>query len=137
MSTLTSVDNATAVAKMYDAFGRGDIPYIIGQVADNCQWIGAGEGSLPEGGTYTGKDAANFFKKLNESVEFTEFNPVAIHNISENEVVAFGNMAGISRTTGKNSSSDWAMHFKFNNDGKVVYFHDFFDTAAAYKANQQ
>lgn len=137
MSTLTSVDNATTVAKMYEAFSGGDIPYIISQVADNCKWIGTGEGSLPAGGTYTGKDAANFFKRLNESVEFTEFNPLEIHNINNNEVAAFGNMTGISKTTGKKAYSDWAMHFKFNDDGKVIYFHDFFDTAAAYKANQQ
>jgi len=39
MSTLTSVDNATAVAKMYDAFGKGDINYIMDHVADNCKWI--------------------------------------------------------------------------------------------------
>jgi len=137
MSTLTSVNNATVVAKMYEAFGKGDVPFIISQVADNCKWIGAGEGSLPQGGSYTGRDAANFFKKLNDSVEFTEFNPLAIHNINDNEVAAFGNMTGISRSTGKKSTSDWAMHFKFNDDGKLVYFQDFFDTAAAYKANQQ
>lgn len=137
MSTLTSVDNATTVAKMYEAFKKGYIATIIGQVTDNCKWIGTGEGSLPQGGSYTGKDAVNFFKRLNDSVEFTEFNPVAIHDINENEVASFGNMTGISRATGKKAYSEWAMHFKFNEDGKLIYFHDFFDTAAAYIANQQ
>lgn len=122
---------------MYEAFGRGDIPYILSHVADNCKWIGAGEGSLPQGGTYTGKDAANFFAKLDQSVHFDSFNPIAIHNIGDNEVVAFGNMSGTSKTTGKRSSSDWAMHFKFNENGKAIYFQDFFNTAAAYIANQQ
>jgi hypothetical protein len=46
-------------------------------------------------------------------------------------------MTSISRTTGKKTHSEWAMHFKFNEDGKLIYFHDFFDTAAAYRANQQ
>jgi uncharacterized protein len=136
MNTAVSINNATTVANLYAAFGRGDISYIIKHVADDCKWIGAGEGFLPAGGTYRGKDAVNFFKKLEESEEFTSFNPLSISNINDNEVVAFGNMSGKSRKTGKPSSSDWAMHWKFNEDGRVVYFHDFFDTAAAYVANQ-
>jgi uncharacterized protein len=137
MSTATLTDNATTVAKLYEAFVRGDIPYILSHVADDCKWTGAGEGSLPQGGTYTGKEAINFFIRLGESTEFNSFNPVAINNINDNEVVAFGNMTATSKITGKKATSDWAMHWKFNHKGKVVYFHDFFDTAAAYIANQQ
>jgi hypothetical protein len=51
--------------------------------------------------------------------------------------VAFGNMTAASKLTGKLASSDWAMHFKFNDEGKLIYYQDFFDTAAAYIANQQ
>lgn len=136
MGTTTLISNASTVANLYEAFGRGDIPYILNHIADDCKWIGAGEGSLPPGGTYTGKDAVNFFIRLNEMEEFNAFNPVAIHNINDNEVVAFGNMIATSRATGKTISDDWVMHWKFNEEGKVVYFHDFFDTAAAYKAIQ-
>lgn len=137
MSTATLVNNAATVTKLYEAFVRGEIPYILSHVADECKWTGAGEGSLPQGGTYTGKDAINFFIRLGEGAEFNVFNPVSINNINDNEVVAFGNMTTTSKVTGKTVSSDWVMHWKFNDDGKVVYFHDFFDTAAAYIANQQ
>jgi len=137
MSTLTLTDNAQTVAKMYEAFGRGDIPAILDNLADNCTWIGAGKGSLPQGGVYKGKDAVNFFMRLGESEDFNAFNTEAIHNIGDNEVVAFGNMTATSKLTGKKVSSDWTMHWKFNNEGKAIYFQDFFDTAAAYMANQQ
>src|SRR5262245_19212962 len=126
MSTATLTDNATTVARLYEAFGRGDIPYILDHIADNCKWIGAGDIYLPTGGTYIGKDALSFFTRLNESVEFSSFDPVAIHNIGNNEVIAFGTMAGKSKITGKPSSSDWAMHWKFNDQGKVVYYQDFY-----------
>jgi hypothetical protein len=129
-------DNATTVATLYEAFGRGDIPFILDHIADNCKWIGAGEGSLPQGGTYIGKNAAHFFEKLGQSVQIDVFNPVAIHNIGENEVVVFGNIEGRSKKTGKRSASDWVMHWKFNKEGKAVYFQDFFDTAGAYIADQ-
>ena len=133
---MSTTNNAATVAGLYEAFGRGDIPFIIDHIADNCEWIGTGEGSIPSGGTYKGKDAVNFFIRLGESTEFTGFNPVSISNVNDNEVVAFGNMSANSKATGKPSSSDWAMHWKFNAEGKVIYFHDFHDTAAAYIANQ-
>ena len=133
---MSTTNNAATVANIYEAFGRGDIPFILDHLADNCQWIGAGEGFLPAGGNYKGKDAVNFFIRLGDSVEFTSFNVVAVNNINADEVIAFGNMSGNSKATGKASSSDWAMHWKFNSDGKVVNYQDFHDTAAAYVANQ-
>ncbi|MES1225978.1 MAG: hypothetical protein ABUT20_61435, partial [Bacteroidota bacterium] len=74
--------------------------------------------------------------KLGETEEFTVFSPEAIHNIGDNEVVAFGYIAVNSKKTGKKVSSEWVMRWKFNDEGKVIYFHDFFDTAAAYVADQ-
>jgi ketosteroid isomerase-like protein len=136
MSTSTLTNKAAIVADLYQAFGRGDINYIIDHLSDDCKWIAAGEGSLQQGGVYHGKDAKTFFQRLGENETFTAFNPVSINNINDHEVVAFGNMTAISNATGKTASSDWAMHWKFNAEGKVVYFHDFFDTAAAYLANQ-
>jgi ketosteroid isomerase-like protein len=136
MSTKTLTDNAATVAKMYEAFGRGDIPFILRYIADDCQWIGGGGEYLPQGGVYTGKEVMNFFIRLGGAVEFTSFNPVSNSNFNENEVIAFGNMTGVSKATGKPSSSDWVMHWKFNDEGKAVHFQEFFNTAAAYVANQ-
>jgi ketosteroid isomerase-like protein len=135
MSTATLTDNATRVAKIYEAFKNGDIPYILDNLADDCKFITPGEGYLPHGGTYTGKEISDFFKKLNEAEEFNEFNPVSIRSLDENEVVSFGNMKSTSRKTGKKANSDWAMHWKFNEEGKAVYCHNYFDTVAAYAAS--
>jgi ketosteroid isomerase-like protein len=137
MSTATSINNAATVANIYEAFGRGDIPYILSKIADDCKWIGAGEGSLPQGGTYIGKEVVNFFKRMEDNVEFNSFNLVSINNINDNEVVAFGDMTVTFKATGNKISSDWMMHWKFNEEGKAIYFHDFFDTAEAYLANQK
>ena len=133
---MSTTNNAATVASLYEAFGRADIAFILDHIADDCQWIGAGEGLLPAGGTYTGKDTVNFFIRLGDSVEFTSFDVSAVNNINDDEVIAFGTMSGNSKATGKASASDWAMHWKFNADGKVVYYQDFHNTAAAYLANQ-
>jgi hypothetical protein len=137
MSTATLVNHATTVANLYDAFGRGDISFILDNLSDDCEWIGAGEGALPQGGTYRGKDAARFFQILSQNGDFNSFNPIAIANINDDEVVAFGDMEVTSKSTGKKMSSDWVMHWRFNDEGKVVYFHDFFDTAKGYLAEQK
>jgi uncharacterized protein len=136
MATATLTNNATTVAKMYEAFGRGDIPTILNNIADDCTFIGAGEGSLPQGGTYVGKNAVQFFQKLGENLDFNAFNVTSINNTTNDEVVAFGDMKTTSKNTGKKVSADWTMHWKFNEEGKAIYFHDFFDTAAAYFSEQ-
>jgi hypothetical protein len=37
MSTVTTANHAATVAKLYEAFGRGDISYIIEHLADDCR----------------------------------------------------------------------------------------------------
>lgn len=136
MTSETTISNTSTVASLYEAFGRGDIAYIMDHLSNDCKWVGAGEGFLPQGGTYYGQDAVSFFKKMGEFVEFNSFTPAALHEIGTGEVVAFGNMTGTSRATGKSTSSDWVMHWKFNEEGKVTFFQDFHDTAAEYVASQ-
>ena len=136
MSTTIVINNAKTVSHIYDAFGRADIGFIMEQVAPDCQWTAAGGDLLPQGGTYTGNEVVNFFKTLDEGLIFNTFNPLSIQNLGENEVVAFGNMDCTSKRTGKKASSDWVMHWKFNNEGKVNFYQDYHDTAAAYLANQ-
>ena len=137
MSTATLTDNAQTVSRIYDAFNRADIQFILSNIAEDCQWEASGEGSLLQGGTYRGKDVATFFKRLNDEEQFNSFNPVSVHAISENDVAAFGDLNVTMKATGKKVSSDWAMHWKFNDDGQVIYFKNFFDTAALYLASQK
>src|ERR1051325_10856379 len=107
MSTATLTGNASTLSNMYAAFGRGDINFILDNLADDCKWIGAGEGTLPQGGTYIGKQAALFFQRLLEAENFEAFDIDAIHNINNNEAVAFGHIAATSKSTGKKIESDW------------------------------
>jgi ketosteroid isomerase-like protein len=136
MSTQTLTDNAASVAAIYEAFGRGDIPFIVSNLSNDCHWEAAGKGSSKQGGTYKGKGAAEFFNRLLDEVEFVSFNPVSIENAGDNTVVAFGNLEGKARATGKPYSTDWAMRWVFNDDGKVTAYQNYHDTAALYIASQ-
>jgi ketosteroid isomerase-like protein len=136
MSTETLTDNVATVTAIYEAFGRGDIPFILSNISDDCRWEAMGKGSSAQGGTYTGKGAADFFNNLLGEVEFVEFNPVSINHAGNNTVAAFGNLKGISKATGKPHSTDWAMRWVFNDAGKIVEYQNYHDSAALYKANQ-
>ncbi len=132
----TTTDQVATVASIYAAFGRGDIAFILDKIADDCHWVAMGQGTSAQGGTYTGKQAADFFNRLLSEVEFIDFNPIAINEAGENTVVAFGNMNCNSRATGKPYFTDWAMRWVFNEDGRICEYQNYHDTAALYLANQ-
>lgn len=131
MSTTIALSNAAIVGSLYEAFGRGDIPTIVESLAPDCEWNVMGSPLVPHGGKYIGKETYQFFAKLNEDFEFTEFTVNSINEISENEVVALGRLTFKARATGRAASSNWAMHWRLE-DGKAKYFQDFYDSALAY-----
>ncbi len=136
MNTAITINNVETTTLIYEAFGRQDIGFIMEQIAPDCHWVSAGAPYLPEGGIYRGADVVSFFMKLGQNLEFTSFTPVSIQRIDDNQVIALGNMSSISRATGKTAASDWAMHWIFNDEGKVTRYQSYFDTASAHEANQ-
>ncbi len=130
----TLVRYGKTVNKMYDAFSRGDIPYIISCLHKDVIWEVMGEPDIPHAGIYHGpNDVKTFFNKMNEDVEYTEF--VAEH-ILENEhmVVSTGYCKGKVKATGKLFSSIWAMTSEFNDEGKITHFRDCYDTLSMARA---
>lgn len=130
----TLVRYGKTVNKMYDAFSRGDIPYIISCLHKDVIWEVMGEPDIPHAGIYHGpNDVKAFFKQMDDDVEYTEFVP---EHILENEhfVVSTGYMKGKVKATGKLFSSIWAMTSEFNEDGQVIHFRDCYDTLAMARA---
>ncbi len=122
------------VQNMFAAFGRGDIGYIVSNVAPDCRWV-APKGDLPYSGEYHGPaGAAEFFRKPDATEEFTAFEPLSYFENSEGDVVALGREESVSKLTGKKASSTWAMLFKIR-DGKVTYWEPYVDTAAYVRAH--
>ena len=123
--------NVEATRKGYEAFQRGDIPALIRDlIDDNCTWISPGpEDKLPWAGTFRGKqEIANFFVRVAENLEFSEFAPSEMIEQGDT-VVVLGTLAGRAKPTGKPVKNEWAHVFKFRG-GKVVLFQEYIDTAA-------
>src|SRR5688572_18313913 len=128
MSTQTLVSNKNTVRNIFEAFAKGDVPYILDRIDDDCEFNVLGAPHVPYGGVYHGKGASRFFQSLNELFETTRFDVEELYEVENGNVVAFGWHGGTGRKTGKAFDLKWSMMFKFK-DGKVVYYQNYFDTA--------
>lgn len=128
------IHHAEKVQQMYDAFNKGDIPFILSSLHPDCIWEVMGEPDVPFAGIYHGpEDVKNFFNKLDQLVEFKEMVPEHILE-SGNLVVTTGHYKGIIKKTKKPFSSIFAMFDEFNDEGKIVHFRDCYDTLAIARA---
>ncbi len=119
---------------MFDAFNRGDIPFMLSNCHKDCIWEAMGQPDIPYSGIYHGpEDIGNFFEKLNETVETTE---LATEHYFEagNLVVTTGRWSGITRQAKKPVSSIITFFNEFNEEGKLVHFRDCYDTLTVAKA---
>jgi|SRR5712691_9778699 len=69
-------DNMTLIGRIYEAFGRGDIGYIIDQLTDDVRWVSHLEPIVPWSGDYSGKtNVPKFFEAIANSVQTTSLPP--------------------------------------------------------------
>jgi uncharacterized protein len=126
--------HAEKVRKMYEAFNRGDIPFILSHLHHDCIWEVMGLPDISYAGIYHGPgDCRNFFQKLNQAVEFKEMVPEQIFE-NGHQVIVTGHMTGVSRVTGKLFSSIFLMLYEFNEEGQMLHFRDCVDTLAISRA---
>jgi uncharacterized protein len=130
----TLVRYGQTVNKMYEAFSKGDIPFILSTLHRDVIWESMGQPDIPYAGIYHGPDDVKlFFKKLAESTDFKEMVPEHILE-NGNLVIATGYAKGVALKTKKLLASIWAMIYEFDKDGKIVHFRDCVDTLSLSKA---
>lgn len=121
--------NIKTVRDCYDAFGRGDIPFILGWCADDIDWQGSDSTEIPYSGRYRGRaEATRFFEKIAASFDVTAFQPKTFM-ASGNEVMTTGSWSCVAKSTGKSFTAAWAMRFVFDGNGKLSHFRSYDDTA--------
>lgn len=122
-------DNTVVVKGIYEAFSRGDIESILGQLANNVEWVVPGhEDGIPYAGTYHGKDGVGaFFSSLGEAVVYDQFEPLRF--VAQGDQVAvFGRYHGTIKTNAREVETTWAMEWTLS-EGKVTGFSVYEDTA--------
>lgn len=124
---MSNVDLARSV---YEAFGRGDIPAVLGMMDSNVQWFEAeGNPYEPSGRPWSGPDAVlkNLFEKLGADWEYFKVVPSRFYDSGETVVVELRYDAK-HNVTGKNLDAQVCHVLDFN-DGKLTRFQQYVDTA--------
>jgi len=123
-------ENVRAVEAIFEAFGRGDIAYILDQLTDDVHWVAHLDPSVPWSGDYSGKaNVPSFFQALGSSVDVSS-HPVNQLVAQDDTVVAMGDVSFSARSTGNASSSSWVYIWKLAN-GQVHSYDQFNDAGLA------
>jgi uncharacterized protein len=131
---MSEEQNVETTNKIYEAFGRGDIGYIVDQLADDVHWFSYVDPVVPHSGDWSGKSKVpGFFQAIADGVDVSSFTPTEIYADGET-VVSTGGFGGKSRPAGKEFQTQWVFIWKFADNLVVSYeqFHDW-QIAAAFR----
>ncbi len=118
------------IRRLYDAFGRADVPAVLEALADDVDWWFHGPTTIPFGGRRRGREqVAQFFAALAEYVEVDQFGAQGEFLASDDRIVVLGRERMHVKSTGGAWDTDW-VHVWTVRDGKVAQFQEFSDTAA-------
>ena len=124
------MDNVKLLKNLYDAFGRGDIPAVLGAMASDMRWHQAeGNPYMPSGGAWVGPDAVlnNLFMKLGAEWDGFTVHPKLFHGAGDSVIVE-ARYTGTYKPTGKSMDAQ-VCHVWDLKDGKVTRFQQYVDTA--------
>jgi ketosteroid isomerase-like protein len=129
MSTI-EIENRERVAEVFEAFGRGDVPFILGQLADDVRFVSHLDPVVPWSGEYRGRDeVTRYFEALGSAVEVAD-HPVHELIVDGDTVVATGDVSFRVRATGTMGSSSWVYIWKLER-GAIQSFDQYNDAGLA------
>jgi uncharacterized protein len=128
-----SEQNKKTIEGMYEAFGRGDIPFVIGALDSDVEWWEAENFIYADKNPYVGPQAVleGVFARIGQEWEWFSVTPKEVLDAGES-VVGRGYYAGKYRQTGREVRAQFA--HVFGRNGKVVTFQQYTDTAQFQKA---
>lgn len=129
-----SAQNKQTVEDLYAAFGRGDIPFVLGALDAEIEWWEAENFIYADKNPYRGPQSVlgGVFMRLGTEWEGFAVAPEEVLDAGDT-VVGRGHYSGKHRQTGREVRAQFAHVFKFK-DGKVVKFQQYTDTAQFQKA---
>lgn len=119
---MSADDNAKTVQAIYDAFGRGDIGFILDNVTDDVDWASdTASTAAPWYGPRHGKaEVTKFFEALGATMTVDRFEPVSIA-ARDDDVLAVLKYKTTRTANGRSAAMNLHHHFRFR-DGKVAYW---------------
>jgi ketosteroid isomerase-like protein len=124
------MDNVALLKGLYDAFGSGDIPAVLGMMSPDMRWYQAESNPyMPSGEAWVGPDAVlnNLFMKLGAEWDGFAVHPASFHGAGKSVIVE-ARYSGTFKATGKSMNAQ-VCHVWDVKDGKVSRFQQYVDTA--------
>ena len=124
------MDNVNFLRNLYDAFGHGDIPSVLGAMSSDIRWHQAeGNPYMPSGEAWVGPDAVlnNLFLRLGAEWDEFSVHPKSFRGAGDSVIVE-ARYSGTYKATGKSMDTQ-ACHIWDVKDGKVTKFQQYVDTA--------
>ncbi len=73
---MSEKDHVARIVKIYEAFGRGDIPYILEQLTEDVRWLTHNGPLVPWSGDFSGKtNVPKFFAAIAGAGQVNAFTP--------------------------------------------------------------
>ncbi|MBM4188779.1 MAG: nuclear transport factor 2 family protein [Gemmatimonadetes bacterium] len=124
------MDNVNLLKNLYAAFGRGDIPTVLGAMSQDIHWHEAESNPyMPSGEALVGADAVlnNLFMKLGADWDGFAVHPKSFHDAGDSVIVE-ARYSGRYKATGKSMDTQ-VCHVWDVKGGKVTRFQQYADTA--------
>ena len=124
------MDNVRLLKNLYEAFGRGDIPSVLGAMSSDVRWHQAeGNPYMPSGEAWVGPDAVlnSLFMKLGAEWDGFAVHPKSFHGAGDSVIVE-ARYSGTYKPTGKSIDAQ-CCHVWDVRDTKVTRFQQYVDTA--------
>lgn len=127
-------DLLTTVSAIYEAFGRGDVPAILAHLADDARWEEWPDNSAQKAGvpwmlSRQGKAGAlEFFQAVGGNLAIKEFQVLSLM-AGGNQVAAEIIIEADVPPSGGRFRDEEIHLWNFNDEGKVIRFRHYADTA--------
>jgi ketosteroid isomerase-like protein len=124
------MSNVDIVKRLYEAFGRGDIPSVLAAMDPSIEWYEAeGNPYMPSGQAWVGPDTVlnNLFMRIGADFDGFAVHPTEFHDANDTVVVE-ARYSGTHKATGKRMNPQVCHVWKVRN-GKLVKFQQYVDTA--------
>ena len=129
------MSNIATVQDIYDAFGKGDVPRILGHVSPRADWeYGAGASDVPWLQRRSGREGAAEFLSSLADLQFEQFQPKTFLESRDLVVVLLDIAATVASTGRRIVEVDQVHLWHFDKDGKVERFRHRTDTLQAQRA---
>ena len=124
------MDNVAFVKGIYDAFGRGDVPTVLGAMSSDVRWHEAeGNPYRPSGEAWVGPDALvkNLFTRIAAEWDGFTIRITSVRGAGDSVIVE-ARYTGTYKPTGRSIDAQ-ACHVWDVRNGKVIQFQQYVDTA--------